>query len=209
MKTLFWVLFETAVEDALDGRGHLTIGRRVARVVIQNRRHCLDGRAPSKRTLAEKHLVENETKGKDVAPVVSAAAPNLFGRHISDGPERGFREWVDVNGRDRRVSFSGGLDGILLRRLRQSKIENLHRAVARDEDVLGLQVAVGDALQVGRRQTAHDLERVLEGLPEWKRAARRGIQSFPQVLAVEQLHGGEHHSALFAKVIDAEDVWMG
>ncbi|HJZ77762.1 MAG TPA: hypothetical protein VKE51_38805, partial [Vicinamibacterales bacterium] len=189
MKTLFRVLFETAVEDALDGRGHLTIGRRVARVVVQNRRHRLDGRPPSKRTLAEKHLVENETKGKDVAPVVSAAAPNLFGRRVSNGPRHSRRERVDVHGRDRGVSFFGGRDGVLLRRLRQSKIEDFHRAVARDEDVLRLQVAVSDALQVGRRQTSHDLKRVIEALPERKRAARRGIQSFPQVLAVEQLHG--------------------
>ena len=80
---------------------------------------------------------------------------------------------VDARGRARPASELG-----------EAEVEDLDAAVARDEEVLGLQVAVDDALLVRGGQAVRDLDRVVD------RLARR--QSAPpdaraQGLALEQL----------------------
>jgi hypothetical protein len=48
--------------------------------------------------------------------------------------------------------------------LGQAKIENLRAVVARDEDVVGLQVAMDDSLFVRGRKSFGDFQGVLGGL---------------------------------------------
>ena len=49
-----------------------------------------------------------------------------------------------------------------MRRLGQSEVENLHPAVARDKDILRIQIAIGDSLFMRRQATRH-LFRVFRG----------------------------------------------
>ena len=73
---------------------------------------------------------------------------------------------------------------LVLRELREAEVEDLDAAVLRDEDVLGLQVPVDDALLVRRGEAEGDLRRVVERAALGQPAAReRGAQR----LALEQL----------------------
>ena len=56
-----------------------------------------------------------------------------------------------------------------LRELGEPEIENLHAAVAGDEDVLRLQIAVDDPLLVRGGETVRDLDGVLDGLAHRQR----------------------------------------
>src|ERR1019366_1366996 len=51
---------------------------------------------------------------------------------------------------------------ILFDGLGETEVEDLHPAFAGDEDVVGLQVAMGDVFAVGRGQTMGDLDSVVD-----------------------------------------------
>ena len=76
---------------------------------------------------------------------------------------------------------SPGRDG--LDPLRQAEVEDLDVAVSRDEEVLGLQVPVDDALLVGGGEAPGDLERVVHGLLLGDRA---GVELPAQRLALPE-----------------------
>ena len=78
-------------------------------------------------------------------------------------------------------------------------------AVLRDEEVLGLQVPVDDALLVGRGEALRDLERVVDGLPLRNRTR---VELAAQRLAFQQLRDGVGRPVLRSEVEDREDVRM-
>ena len=75
--------------------------------------------------------------------------------------------------------------------------------VLRQEQVLGLEVAVDDPLLVGRGQAVGDLGPVLDGLLQREPA---GAQPLAQRLALEQLRDHVGDAAFEADVEDREDV---
>ena len=89
--------------------------------------------------------------------------------------------------------------------LRQAEIEDLQVAVPADEEILGLQVAMDDALPVRGGETPGHLERVVHGL---LLGDRSGVELPAQRLALEELHHGVGDSSLRAEVEDRQDVWM-
>ena len=95
--------------------------------------------------------------------------------------------------------------GAGLRQLGEAEVEDLHPAVAGDEDVLGLQVAVDDALVVRGGEAAGDLDGVVDGLA---RRQRRGADARAQRLAFEQLRDDVGRAVVAADVVDGEDVRM-
>ena len=78
-------------------------------------------------------------------------------------------------------------------------------AVLRDEHVLGLQVAVDDALLVRGGEAVGDLEREVDGLLLRDRPA---VEPLAQRLALQQLRDGVGDAILRAEVVDREDVRM-
>ena len=88
----------------------------------------------------------------------------------------------------------------------QTEVEDLHVAVGRQEDVLGLQVSMDDALLVGRRQPPRDLGAHLDGLSHRERSAP---QPLAQRLSLEQLHDGVGAPYVGAEVVYRKDVRMG
>ena len=78
-------------------------------------------------------------------------------------------------------------------------------AVLRDEEVLGLQVPVDDALLVGGGEALRDLERVVHGLLLRNRAR---VELPAQRLAFQKLHDGVGDAVLVAEVVNREDVGM-
>ena len=99
----------------------------------------------------------------------------------------------------------GCLGRFALGQLGESEIQNLHAAVGRHEHVVGLQVAVDDALLMCRRQASRHLNRVLDGLADGQRPAR---ETLPQCLPIEHLGDDVGRRLVLADVEDREDVRM-
>ena len=127
---------------------------------------------------------------------------NLLRRHVPHRP--------DDDARDREAGGGLGLvqslesEGPLrLHELGEAEVEELHPAVARQEDVLGLQVAVDDAGGVGGREALRDLDR---GGGDGLDRERPAVEPVPERLALEEL-GDEVGDAVVAPdVEDGEDV---
>jgi hypothetical protein len=82
---------------------------------------------------------------------------------------------------------------------RDAEVEDLERAVVREEEVLRLDVPVDDALLVGRREAVQELHRKIDGFHR-----RHGAQAFdplPRGLALQELHDEVGVFALAIEVI--------
>ena len=134
--------------------------------------------------------------------MVEGQAPDLLGRHVADGSHdlARFRETGDR----RRLRRVGGIlrPGI---HPRQPEVQDLHVVVARDEDVVGLQVPMNDALLVRGRETERDLGAVprrlagRERMPGDRRAER---------LSIEKLRHRVRDASIPAEVVERQDVRM-
>ncbi len=114
-----------------------------------------------------------------------------------------FRRQIARRADDQSLLRQTGVDGFGRAGVaRQAEVEQLH-AVARQEDVGGLQVAVNQAALVDRPQRLDDHQRDATGLVKGQRTTREAIG---QRLAVEQLHHEEVHAVLMPDVVDGADV---
>ena len=77
--------------------------------------------------------------------------------------------------------------------------------VSADEEVLGLQVPVDDALLVGSGEALCDLQRVVHGL---LLGDRTRVELRAQRLAFQKLHNGVGDAVLVAEVVNGKDVRM-
>ena len=88
---------------------------------------------------------------------------------------------------------------------RETKVENLHLTVARHEDVVGLQIAMHDALVVSGGQAPADLHGIVHRRTQRERCTGRPLA---QRGAVEHLHGGIRNPVKSADVVNRDDVGM-
>ena len=130
----------------------------------------------------------------------SACLPgaHLLGRHVLGRADDVARQ-RDVAGR-RRVG-----DG----QLRHAEVEHLavaHRTVRvrAQEDVVGLQIAVDDAVSVRRRDAAHGRQHDRDRLDEIHRA--RPLHALGERLARQQLHDQARRALVLDDVEDRHDV---
>ena len=101
------------------------------------------------------------------------------------------------------VSTRGAFLCERLCQLGEAEVEDLHVAGARQEQVLGLEIAMHDAFFVCGGQAARDLHRDLHGLAHRQRPARKPVA---QRLSFEQLGDDVRHSFVAAGVVDRKDV---
>jgi hypothetical protein len=188
------------LDDTLEGRRHaVTDGARRRRLLAQDCRHRLGARVAAEGAPARQHLVEHGAEREDVGAMVGDAAPHLLRRHVADRPQN--RAGLGAAFHRRRVRVAAvAQDGVLPR---QAEVEDLQVPVAREEQVLGLQVAMHDALRVGRGQAFGDLPAVLRGLLGGERS---GGEQLAQGLAVEQLHRRVVLPPGLTEVEDGQDV---
>jgi hypothetical protein len=192
------VLLETAIDDPAERRGNLRVqllDRR--RLGVDDGRQRLDRRLFLEGPLAGRHLVKDRAARELVAAEVDRAALGLLGRHVADrahqhaGARRGLRRRVR---REQRVG---------LVQLREAEVEDLDEVVARDHQVLGLQVAVDDPDAVGARESF----RCLRGEAERPlREHRPRVQQRAQRVALDQLHRDVGDAVALADVVDRDDV---
>ena len=108
-------------------------------------------------------------KREDVRRVVHGLAAHLLGRHVADGAEHDAGSVPRVCG---RAGLVDGRDRVRLRQLGQAEVEDLHAAVVGDEEVLGLEVAMDDAVVVRGGEAVGDLDGVVDGLAHRQRDRR-------------------------------------
>ncbi len=89
--------------------------------------------------------------------------------------------------------------------LRQPVVEDLDPAVGRDEEVVGLDVAMHDAALVARRESAGDLSRKAERFANGQRPA---ADPLTERLSLEKLGDDVRGGTVDAHIVDGEDVRM-
>ena len=138
---------------------------------------------------------------EDVGALIGRLSADLLRGHISHRTQHGAGERLEncrsgISSVTRRQDAGGGQE------LGDTEIDDLDPAVRRHEQVFGFQIAVHDALLVGRGQTARDLRRVSEGGVE----RQLFVKAVAQCLAGEKL-GDEIGSAIECPhVVDREHV---
>lgn len=149
-------------------------------------------RTRGERIRAGQQLVQHHAEGEDVGPVVERFPLHLLGGHV--------RGRADARGRRAHAGDRRALSEAL-GELGHAEVGDLGPAVARDHDVVRLEVAVDDARVVRARQSVRDLRHQLD--PRGHAAAF--ALPLGERLAVDQLHGQEVHVALVAGVVHRHD----
>ena len=108
------------------------------------------------------------------------------------------------------VSVSIGLFFLhALKQFYQSKIEDLTAAIAGQEDVARLDVAMDDPLLVSGPQTIAHLNTNVQQLIDWKSFAFcHSREAVAERLSFQQLHNDEGLTLMFPKFVNVADVGM-
>ena len=196
------VLFEAMLDDVVESGRDVSPGRRkLRRLLCQDRDDRVARRGPLERALAREHLVQDRSERKDVRAVIDGESPHLLGRHVAQRPQH--HAGLRVGGTCRPA-------GLVVRRnhldpLREAEVQDLEMPVLVDEQVLGLQVPVDDALLVGGGEAPGNLDRVVDRL--LRREGPR-LEFLAQRFAFQKLHDGIGDAVLRPEVEDREDVRM-
>ncbi len=209
LETVFRSLLQAVLDEQIEGGRRCRGLARLGGIVAQDRGHRLGRRVPVERLPARQHLVENHPERENVGTVIDAQALDLLGRHVVERSHDGARfrgpggtPRQDGSRRRARLLFRG-------RRLLlpgQAEVEDLHVPVLRDEEVLGLQVAVNDPLLVRRREALRDLGCVVDDEVSGDRAR---IEPVAECLALQQLHHGIGNAVIRSEVEDRKNVRVG
>ena len=134
--------------------------------------------------------------------MIGGETPYLLGRHVADRAQD--RAGVRV-GSVLRQGLDVGPGPFLARspELRDSEVENLDQAILGEEQVLGLQVAVHDALLVGGGEAPCDLDGELHRLARAQRAAGHAVA---EGLALQQLRDDIGRAVVLPEIVDGDDV---
>src|SRR5581483_6236182 len=124
-------------------------------------------------------LVEDRSEREDVRGGARVLGPDeLLGGHVGGGPEERSR-------RGERVARARSLGGAV-EVAPEAEVGEERLAVAREEDVLGLHVAVDDAAPVSRPERARELRAEARDLVDRQRALH--IELAPERPALEERH---------------------
>jgi hypothetical protein len=91
------------------------------------------------------------------------------------------------------------------RQFRKAKIQNLHDAIAADDDIFRLDIAMDDAIGVRSRQRRCDLNRHIQGVSARHRLRQH---SFTQGCAFDEFCGDKRSGVGLIDFVDRDDVGM-
>ncbi len=137
-------------------------------------------------------LEQGDAEAELIRAGVRGLAAELLGRHVARGAADEVAE---------RVRGLGA--AALLEPARQAEVGDAHAVGVVDEDVLGLEVAVGQAVGVGVDQGAASLA---EDLEDRGPGALPALDPVAQGLAVDDLHGDVGLLLVEASLVDLDDV---
>ncbi len=147
--------------------------------------------------VARQHLVDDDAERVDVRPLIDRLAERLLRRHVPRRPHHPALLGLGVLARQLPVPRKR------LAQLCQAEVEDLHAAVAREHDVVGLEVPVDDAPLVRARQAQRDLPCDVLGLGGFQGP---GSEPVTQAGALHQLHREVHAAVGLSDVVDRGDV---
>ncbi len=184
---------EVLVGHPVQHRGERRRGLRAARLqvrhvladVLHGDRHLV---LAVERHVPDEHLVEHDAQRVDVRLAVDVVPERLLGRHVVGGPEH-----APVGGQ-----------ALLVERAGDPEVGDLGRALAVDQDVLGLDVAVDDVARVGAAERAGDLDRVRERLVH--RQPAHAADALLERLALDVLEDDVGPALVLPGVDHADDV---
>ena len=206
LEALGGVLLQAVVDDPLQRGGQGRVRHRhLRRLFLEDRVQRLDRRAPLEGALAGEHLVQDGAEREDVRPMVGIVPAHLLGRHVPDGSQDHPFLGVGIAGDGRAHAVLEGARERGAPELGEAEVEDLHPAVAGQEDVVGLEVAVDDPLLVGGGEAAGDLDRVVHHLA---RRQRHPAHALAEGLALQQLAHHVGRAGLVPDVVDGDDVRM-
>jgi len=108
-------------------------------------------------------------------------------------------------GGDFTGTAAGSEASLRLNELCQPKVENLRVVIARNHDVLRLEVAMDDAGRMRLPQSLRHLIQILQKLGEWHSAL---MDLLAQRFTVDVLHRDEVRPVVLADFVDVRDVRM-
>ncbi len=152
---LFRVLREASLDDPAEGRRELRIElRHRLGLVADDGGQRLGDRGPGEGAFPGEHLVQDDAERELVAPEIDGLAPRLLRRHVGHRPED---DPLLAHGRERGRP---GVGRLVVRDVvpGEAEVEELGVPVLRQEDVLGLDVAVDDPFPVRRREAFRHLQ---------------------------------------------------
>ena len=193
------VLVEAARDDGVELRRQRRAQRRGGLgVVAQDGGDDLRRGAAAERPLAGGHLVEHHAEREDVGAHVGRLPLDLLRRHVGDRAEQ--RPGADDRQRLRRA--------LVDRRLRRAhggdaEVDHLRPAVVGDDDVARLEVAVDDAVGVGRAERVGERHGEVE-----QRADRQAGLGDHRVerAAADELHHQQPPAVGVLDAVQADDV---
>ncbi len=210
------VLGKQRVDQLGQRRRHLGVERANGPWRVANQGHQHRHRlAAGKRELSRGQSVEHATQAEQVGAGIDRAAERLLGRHVRRSSEDGplLSEVGAVIGGPRQAEIQDPDAVQAAERARQggrrrdtARLTGVRRIrFARFEpEVRRLDVAVDQAARVGGGQAEGDLTADARRLAD--RRAVAGAQPLLQAAPAQQLHRQEWHAAVFADLVDGDDV---
>ncbi len=165
-------------------------------VVLEDGVHGLYGGFPLEGPPPREHLREDHPRGEEVRALVHLGSSHLLGGHVARGAhDRARRGHVGL-GRGVLPAPGGVGPG-------QAEIQDLEDAVRREEQVLGLDVPVDDALLVGRRKAPDHLDGQADGRLGGHGPGRQAVL---EGLPLQELGDGVGGAVRRGVVEDGQDV---
>jgi hypothetical protein len=181
------ILLQAAPHDPVELGRNMPGQRR--RLLVEDCGSGFEVRRTLERTPAGEHLVEDAAAGEDVGALVGALSAHLFGRHVAHRAEDGAFAGAALCGRRRQLG--------------DAEVEDLEPALVRDEQILGLEIAVDDAFVVGGAQPLGKLQCPIDRL-----GGRQLLSAQPlaERCPLEQLRNDIRFAFEHADVVDDEHV---
>jgi len=150
---MLWDLRQTALNQAREPRRQVgPSGGDRFRLVPQRRGQCFHRRSTVKRWNAARHLIENRAEGEEIGTGVDVLPGQRLGRGIA------CRTDDDATlGESLHRHYGGNRIAIGLADSCQTEVKNLRGSLARDEDVLRLEIAMHDATLMSGGERISDL----------------------------------------------------
>jgi hypothetical protein len=161
------VLLQRLADDSLHFWRKLAIELRGCnRLAVQDGVKDHSRRVASKRHLSGCHFVQHRAEREQITARVQLPSAHLLGRHVGYRSHRGSRACQVLVRNCCRCTCLSDADGIrreaLAAHLRQAKVQDFCVAAACHENIGRLDVAVDDALGVGRIECIGDLDGELQ-----------------------------------------------